>query len=120
MCLYHESVPPVPQCITWGPTVQVRSEVLAHRLCSQLELSFGSRITQCLSATGTVVMDRKPVNSISSKFAAGTKLRGVVYRLEGKDGSQRDIARLEEWASANLMEFNRAECRLPRKGTGAF
>lgn len=64
--------------------------------------------------------DKKPVSTISSKFAAGTKLRGVVYRLEGKDGNQRDIERLEEGVCANLMEFNRAECRLPRKGTGGF
>lgn len=67
-----------------------------------------------------MVMDKKPVSTISSKFAAGTKLRGAVYRLEGKDGNQRDIERLEEWACTNLMAFNRAECTITKKRHWGF
>ncbi|GAB0178334.1 cAMP-dependent protein kinase inhibitor alpha [Grus japonensis] len=41
-----------------------------------------------------------------------TKLCGVVDMLEGRDAIQGELDRLERWASANLMKFNKAKCKV--------
>ncbi|PKU48920.1 rna-directed dna polymerase from mobile element jockey-like [Limosa lapponica baueri] len=53
-----------------------------------------------------------------SKFADNIKLCGVVIMLEGRDGIQRDLDRLETWASANLLKFNNAKCKVLHLGRG--
>ncbi|GAB0186467.1 mitochondrial enolase superfamily member 1 [Grus japonensis] len=51
-----------------------------------------------------------------SKFADNTKLCAVVNMLKRRDAIQRDLDRLERWACANCMKFNKAKCKVLHTG----
>jgi len=53
-----------------------------------------------------------------SKFADDTKMCGMVNKLEGSDGNQRDLDRLERWACENLTKFKKAKCKVLHMGWG--
>ncbi|GAB0179392.1 cAMP-dependent protein kinase inhibitor alpha [Grus japonensis] len=53
-----------------------------------------------------------------SKFITDTKLCGVVNTLEGRDAIQRDLDRLERWATVNCMKFSKAKCKVLHMGQG--
>jgi len=52
------------------------------------------------------------------KLADDTKPKGAVDTLEGRDAFERDLHRLQRWACANLMRFNKAKCNTLHMGWG--
>ena len=60
-------------------------------------------------------MDSK-IECTLSKFADDTKVSGVVDSVEGSGAFQMDLDRLERWAHANLVQFNKAKRKVLHTG----
>ncbi|GAB0204308.1 mitochondrial enolase superfamily member 1 [Grus japonensis] len=58
------------------------------------------------------------LEGVVSKFVDDTKLGGAVDSIEGGEALQRDLDRLENWATTNRMRLNKGKCRIPHLGRG--
>ena len=57
------------------------------------------------------------IEGIMIKFADDTKLGGVVNTPDERTAIQGDLDRLENWAIANKMNFNRDKCKVLHLGS---
>lgn len=58
-------------------------------------------------------LEKVTENCLLIQFSDKKKLRGAAEMLEGRTAIQRNLDRLEEWATKNIVKFNKDKCQSP-------
>ncbi|KAK4824971.1 hypothetical protein QYF61_022497 [Mycteria americana] len=74
-----------------------------YRLAMQLVPDIEFKITYTRSPDG---------DGVGKRCLSDTRLGGSVDLLEGRKALQKDLDRLDRWAEANCMGFNKAKCKI--------